>query len=122
MTPWKASMEKSSTALISTTVSRSMSSGIGTVHYAAPEQQKSGIYSYPVDIFAAGYVIFEIFYIMSGLSERVRVFDQIRRAKPELPSNFIKKLITVRLEIFVFYRQILEAYFNLPESYWKSKS
>ena len=64
--------------------------GIGTAHYSAPEQLHSNSYSYPVDIFAAGYVLFELFYIMSGLSERVRVFSNIRADSPErLPDNFI---------------------------------
>ena len=47
-----------------------------------------------------------IFYIMSGLSERVRIFDQFRRAKPELPSDFIKKLITVWLKLLTRIDQV----------------
>ena len=78
-----------STALIASN-SLNLSTGIGTAHYSAPEQLHSNSYSYPVDIFAAGYVLFELFYIMSGLSERVRVFSNIRAELPErLPDNFI---------------------------------
>ena len=55
-----------------------LSSGLGTGHYSAPEQRNSNSYSFSADVFAAGYVIFELFYPMSGLSERIRVFDSIR--------------------------------------------
>ena len=62
---------------------------------------------------------------MSGLSERVRVFDQIRRAKPELPSDFIKKLITVWLKLLTRIDQLrlieqqrkeIEKLKNLPQN------
>ena len=41
-----------------------LSSGIGTLHYAAPEQRTLDNYGFPVDLYAAGYVMFEIFYPM----------------------------------------------------------
>ena len=67
-----------------------LSSGLGTSHYAAPEQRNSEKYSFSADIFSAGYVIFELFYPMSGLSERIRVFDSIRSEVTLLKSIFFQ--------------------------------
>ena len=57
------------------------------MHYSAPEQRTSSVYSYAVDIYAAGYVCFELFYLMKNLSERIRVFEGIRR-DDVLPPDF----------------------------------
>merc|ERR1712106_791045 len=76
-----------------------LSSGVGTAHYSAPEQINSNSYTFSVDLFALGYVLFELFAPMSGLSERVRVFGDIRATKPEkLPDLFHHSPMVTLLE------------------------
>ena len=60
---------------------------MGTLHYSAPEQRSSRSYNYMVDIYACGYVLFELFYSMKNLSERIRVFESIRKDNT-LPGDF----------------------------------
>ena len=58
------------------TESPDLSMGVGTAQYAAPEQRRSSTYTDKVDIYSAGYVLFELFSSMRSTSERLRVFDR----------------------------------------------
>ena len=106
-----------------------LSSGIGTLHYAAPEQRTLDNYGFPVDLYAAGYVMFEIFYPMSNLSERVRVFDRIRtRDNHLLPPSFVEnlvkcgQLITMDLSLATSIREIIENCIQIDSMKRKSAS
>ena len=66
---------------------RALSSGIGTLQYAAPEQRYQKIYNCLVDIYSAGFVIFEAFYPLGDLGDRIRHFEVIRK-KEKLPMDF----------------------------------
>ena len=46
-------------------------SGVGTRLYMAPEIRDGDIYSYPVDIFALGIILLELFSTFGTESERV---------------------------------------------------
>lgn len=66
---------------------RALSSGIGTLQYAAPEQRYKKDYNCLVDIYSAGFVIFEAFYPLGELGDRIRHFELIRK-KEKLPLDF----------------------------------
>ena len=66
---------------------RALSSGIGTLQYAAPEQRYKKNYNCLVDIYSAGFVIFEAFYPLGDLGDRIRHFEVIRK-KEKLPLDF----------------------------------
>ena len=106
-----------------------LSSGIGTLHYAAPEQRTLDNYGFPADLYAAGYVIFEIFYPMANLSERVRVFDRIRtRDNHSLPPSFVENLVkcgqmnTMDLPLATSIREIIENCIQIEPMKRKSAS
>ncbi|XP_058878718.1 interferon-induced, double-stranded RNA-activated protein kinase-like isoform X2 [Acipenser ruthenus] len=50
---------------------------VGTVEYMAPEQ-KGNVYTHKVDIFAMGLIMFEIFYPMTTVAEKVDVFSDLK--------------------------------------------
>ncbi|RXN00043.1 Eukaryotic translation initiation factor 2-alpha kinase 3 [Acipenser ruthenus] len=50
---------------------------VGTVEYMAPEQ-KGNVYTHKVDIFAMGLIVFEIFYPMTTVAEKVDVFSDLK--------------------------------------------
>ncbi|KAK1172351.1 interferon-induced, double-stranded RNA-activated protein kinase-like isoform X1 [Acipenser oxyrinchus oxyrinchus] len=50
---------------------------VGTVEYMAPEQ-KGNVYTHKVDIFAMGLIVFEIFYPMTTVAEKVHVFSDLK--------------------------------------------
>ena len=74
-------------ARLKTSMKEILSTGVGTLHYSAPEQRSSRSYNYMVDIYATGYVLFELFYSMKNLSVRIRVFEAIRK-EGALPGDF----------------------------------
>ncbi|RKP34884.1 kinase-like domain-containing protein, partial [Dimargaris cristalligena] len=66
-----------------------MTSGVGTVTYAAPEQL-DGItahYDTKADIFSLGIILFELLYPFSTGMERVVILDNLRRGT--LPERFV---------------------------------
>ena len=106
-----------------------LSSGIGTLHYAAPEQRTLDNYGFPADLYAAGYVIFEVFYPMANLSERVRVFDRIRtRDNHSLPPSFVENLVkcgqmnTMDVRLATSIREIIESCIQIDSMKRKSAS
>ncbi|MGH0136758.1 UNVERIFIED_CONTAM: hypothetical protein FKN15_016872 [Acipenser sinensis] len=50
---------------------------VGTAVYMAPEQ-KGNVYTHKVDIFAMGLIVFEIFYPMTTVAEKVDVFSDLK--------------------------------------------
>ncbi|MGH0145569.1 UNVERIFIED_CONTAM: hypothetical protein FKN15_018662 [Acipenser sinensis] len=50
---------------------------VGTVEYMAPEQ-KGNVYTHKGDIFAMGLIVFEIFYPMTTVAEKVHVFSDLK--------------------------------------------
>ena len=50
------------------------------------------MYTFAVDVYAAGFVIFELYYPMVGLSERIRVFESIKKTST-LPIDFVNRQI-----------------------------
>ena len=58
---------------------RSLTAGIGSPLYAAPEQWLGSQYGTKVDVFSAGLVLLEIFCLFDTASERIHVFNDVRR-------------------------------------------
>lgn len=76
--------------------------GIGTRLYMAPELREGLSYSYPIDIYALGVILLELFSLFSTQSERVIVIiDACRQPLPSsLPTNYpdIAKLLSNMLD------------------------
>lgn len=64
----------------------------GTLHYAAPEQRTTTNYTFSVDMYACGYVFLELYYPMTSLSERIRVFEAVRK-ETKLPADFAARQV-----------------------------
>ena len=78
---------------------------IGTVHYMSPETVSGKNYSFPVDIWSVGIILYEIFYgqipFGFGMKDPQDIYKDIKERKPVLPydpknenvNNFIGNLL-----------------------------
>ena len=66
--------------------------GVGTRLYMAPELRNSESYSYPVDIFALGIILLELFSIFGTQTERITVIIKATSSlSSSLPINLTSK-------------------------------
>ncbi|XP_061766598.1 interferon-induced, double-stranded RNA-activated protein kinase-like isoform X2 [Nerophis ophidion] len=72
--------------LVADDTSKERSGYLGTASYMAPEQKYKNIYDRKVDIFALGLIFFELLWKMITMSERERLWDDVRNKI--LPAEF----------------------------------
>lgn len=69
----------------------SLTIGVGTPFYLAPEQEKVGShYDHKVDMYSLGVIYFEMFTKFGTGMERVEVLKRVRENPPKLPDSFEK--------------------------------
>lgn len=70
-----------------------MTSGLGTITYAAPEQMLNDMYDEKVDIYSLGIILFELFHPIKTRMERITIFEDLKRGfiPPELLRNWPKE-------------------------------
>ena len=61
--------------------------GVGTRLYMAPELREGENYSYPVDIFALGIILLELFCLFGTQSERVFTIERVKQPKAKSLPN-----------------------------------
>jgi eukaryotic translation initiation factor 2-alpha kinase 4 len=70
----------------------SLTIGVGTPFYLAPEQEKIGShYDHKVDMYSLGVIFFEMFTRFGTGMERVEVLKRVRDNPPKLPESFEKQ-------------------------------
>jgi serine/threonine protein kinase len=69
-----------------------LSCGVGTLHYASPEQENKNTYDEKSDMYSLGIIIFEMFYSFGSYMEREIVLKNIFFKGGEFPKNIEEKI------------------------------
>ena len=67
-----------------------MTSGLGTITYAAPEQLQGIDYDEKTDIYSLGIILFELFYPFKTQMERAHVLRDLKEQQ-KFPSSFVRR-------------------------------
>lgn len=76
--------------LMSTSPRKQLTTGIGTLTYASPEQCNQSEYDAKTDVYSLGIIFFEMFSVFGTQMERIQQLSNLR--KNTLPKNFLLNL------------------------------
>lgn len=83
--------QKGTDDYVKTTRGMEMTQGCGTMLYGAPEQFASHRYGSKVDMYAMGFVLFEIFVGFPGKKEKYKALEGLRRDKQRTLDKFLRR-------------------------------
>eukprot|EP00340_Litonotus_pictus_P010316 CAMPEP_0170518272 /NCGR_PEP_ID=MMETSP0209-20121228/3994_1 /TAXON_ID=665100 ORGANISM="Litonotus pictus, Strain P1" /NCGR_SAMPLE_ID=MMETSP0209 /ASSEMBLY_ACC=CAM_ASM_000301 /LENGTH=993 /DNA_ID=CAMNT_0010803759 /DNA_START=613 /DNA_END=3591 /DNA_ORIENTATION=+ len=84
-----------------------LSCGIGTLHYASPEQEHQNTYDEKSDMYSLGIIIFEMFYSFGTFMEREIALKNIFQ-KNEFPPDIEKKVGSANTNVISIVRNLVK--------------